>query len=77
MLGQMKTMSAHQIEIIQNIGLYLWHGVNVTMFGLTISPALENTEAAVRILSGAGVFVSAMVALYFTIKKNRKKTKDE
>lgn len=65
-------MTAHQIEILQNIGLFAWHGLNITLFGFTVSPILENTEAIVKIISGCGVFASAMVALYFTIKKNGK-----
>lgn len=66
-------MSGQTIDTIQKVGLWAWHGLNMGAFGYTISPALENTEAAVRILSGCGVFASAMVALYFTIKKNKKK----
>jgi hypothetical protein len=66
-------MTPHQIDIGQRIGLGIWHGFNFVFFGLTVSPALENTEAIVRIGSGIIVSISGLVALYFTIKKNRKK----
>ena len=66
-------MTAQAINQLKEVGLWIWQGLNIGAFGLTVSPVLENTEAMVRILSGCGVFASAMVALYFTVKKNKKK----
>jgi len=63
---------SHHNNII-DVALLTWHGANVALFGLTISPALENAEAYVRIGSGVIVSISAIIAIFFTLRKNLKK----